>query len=68
MVEITDRGHAVAQLVPAPMLPQPLEQLVAEGQAVPPTATGLVPMPAVLGDSKLDVGVGLGAMRDEERW
>jgi len=68
VVEITDRGRLVARLVPATSAPEPLERLVAEGRAVPPTIAGPLPLPPVLGDPDVDSAAGLAAMRDEERW
>jgi prevent-host-death family protein len=67
VVEITERGRLVARLVPAEPAPEPLERLVAEGRATPPTLTGPLPMPPVLGDPDLDAGAALGAVREEER-
>ena len=49
-------------------MPQPLEQLVAERRADPPTAAGVLPMPARLFDADLDVGAAPARMRNEERW
>jgi prevent-host-death family protein len=68
VVEVTERGRLVARLVPAEPAPEPLERLVAEGRATPPTLTGPVPMPPVLGDPDVDVGAALAASRDDERW
>jgi hypothetical protein len=41
---------------------------VAEGRVAPPSITGPIPMPPVLGDPKVDVASTLAEMRDEERW
>ncbi len=68
VVEITDRGRPVARLVPATPAPEPLERLVTEGRAVPPTITGPIPLPPVLGDPTIDSAATVTAMRDEERW
>jgi len=68
IVEITDRGQLVARLVPATSAPESLERLVSEGRAMPPTITGALPMPAVLGDPAVNVADTIAAMRDDERW
>lgn len=68
VVEVTDRGKLVARLVPVEAGRTLLDRLVAEGQAVAPTATGPIPMPVVVGDPTLDVAAELAAARDEERW
>jgi prevent-host-death family protein len=67
VVEITERGRLVARLVPVEPAPEPLERLVAEGRATPPTLTGPLPMPPVLGDPDLDAAAALAAVREEER-
>ena len=66
-LEITDRGRVVARLVPATALPDPLEQLVAEGRAVPATVWGPIPVPPDDGTDDVDIAAELAAMRDEER-
>jgi len=68
VVEITERGRLVARLVPAVPAPQPLERLVIEGRALPPTVTGALPMPPTLGDPEVNVADTLAAIREEERW
>ena len=67
-VEITDRGHPIARLVPVSDDRSNLAKLVAAGRAVPPSATGPVPLPPKLGDQGVDAAADLSAMRDEERW
>ena len=67
-VEITDRGHPIARLVPVGDDTSALARLVATGRAVSPTSTGPVPLPPKLGDEDVDVATTLAAMRDEERW
>jgi prevent-host-death family protein len=67
-VEITDRGHPIARLVPVGDDRSTLARLVAAGRAVPATGTGPVPLPPKLGDESVDVATTLAAMRDEERW
>lgn len=67
ILEITDRGRPVARLVPVMALPEPLEQLVAEGRAVPATLWGPIPMPSVDDTDGVDVAADLASMRDEER-
>jgi prevent-host-death family protein len=66
-LEVTVSGAAVARLVPIEPSRNLLDRLVAEGRAVPPTATGPVPMPPVLGDTDVDAASVLVDMRDEER-
>lgn len=68
-LEVTVSGRPVARLVPIDGGHSLLDQLVAEGKAVPPTATtGPVPMPPQLGDPAIDVAAELAASREEERW
>src|SRR3954462_8329051 len=67
-VEITDRGHPIARLVPGGDDRSALAQLVAAGRAVPPTGGGPVPLPPKLGDEGIEVAAALADMRDEERW
>lgn len=68
VVEVTERGELVARLVPAGPAPGGMERLVAEGRAVPPTLTGTVPMPAILGDPNIDAAATIAEIRDQERW
>ena len=67
-IEITDRGHPVARLVPVGDDRSSLAKLVAAGRAVAPTSTGRVPLPPKLGEDNVDVAATLASMRDEERW
>lgn len=67
-LEITDRGHPIARLVPVGNDRSTLARLVAAGRATAPTSTGPVPLPPKLGDDNVDVASELTAMRDEERW
>jgi prevent-host-death family protein len=67
-IEITDRGHLVARLVPVGDETSTLARLVAEGRAVAPSGTGPVPLPPQLGDRGVNAADELAAMRDEERW
>ncbi len=67
-IEITDRGHPVARLVPVADEMSTLARLVASGRAVAPTGAGPVPLPPPLGDPGVDVAAELAAMREEERW
>ena len=68
VIEVTERGRPVARLVPVEPISDPLERLVAEGRAIPPTSTGPVPLPPALGDPELDAAAALTAAREEERW
>jgi len=67
-VEITDRGHPIARLVPVGGDRSALAKLVATGRAVPPVGGGPVPLPPKFGDDDIDVAAALAKMRDEERW
>lgn len=67
-VEITDRGHPIARLVPVGDDRSALAKLVAAGRAVAPAGGGPVPLPPKLGDEGVDVASTLAEMRDEERW
>ena len=67
-VEITDRGHPIARLVPVGDDRSALAKLVAAGRAVAPTDAGPVPLPPKLGDEGVDAASALAEMRDEERW
>jgi len=67
-IEVTDRGRPVARLVPINRGTAALDQLVAEGRAMPPTAGGPVPLPPLLGTPSVSATDELIAMRDEERW
>lgn len=67
-VEITDRGHPIARLVPVGDDRSTLARLVAAGRAVPAASTGPVPLPPKLGNEGVDVAAKLAEMRDEERW
>ena len=67
-VEITDRGHPIARLVPVGGGRSTLAKLVAAGRAVPPTGIGPIPLPPKFGDEGMNVASGLADMRNEERW
>ena len=67
-IEITDRGHPVARLLPVADETSTLARLVASGRAVASTGPGPVLLPPRLGDPAVDVASELSAMRDEERW
>ncbi|MEU7590158.1 type II toxin-antitoxin system prevent-host-death family antitoxin [Micromonospora sp. NPDC049230] len=67
-VEITDRGHPIARLVPVSDDRSVLAKLVAAGRAVAPTGSGPVPLPPKLGAEHVDVAAALAELRDEERW
>jgi prevent-host-death family protein len=66
VVEVTQRGRLVARLVPAEPSPEPLDRLVAEGRATPPTLAGGIPMPPVLGDPNLDAAARIAATREKD--
>jgi prevent-host-death family protein len=67
-IEITDRGHPVARLVPVNTDNSTLARLVAAGRAVAPTGIGPMALPPQLGDPSVDAAAELIAMRDEECW
>lgn len=67
-IEVTERGRPLARLVPIHSDQSALARLVATGRAVPPTTTGPIPVPPVLGDPAVDSAADLAAARDEERW
>jgi len=67
-IEIADRGHPVARLVPVEDAASILARLVASGRALAPTGGGPLPVPPELGDRAVDVSSELTAMRNEERW
>ena len=67
-LEITDRGHPIARLVPVGDDQSTLAKLVAAGRAVPATGGGPVPLPPKLGDENVDAAAALADLRDEERW
>ncbi len=67
-VEITERGHPIARLVPVGDDRSTLAKLVAAGRAVASAGAGPVPLPPNLGDESVDVAATLAAMRAEESW
>jgi prevent-host-death family protein len=67
-VEITNRGHPIARLVPVGDDRLTLAKLVAAGRAVAPAGSGPVPLPPKLGDDDVEVAAALAEMREEERW
>lgn len=66
VVEITNRGRAVARIVP--IASDGMADLVAEGAALPPTVAGSVPMPTVVAEPGSEAGALVSALRDEEPW
>jgi prevent-host-death family protein len=64
-VEITNRGRAVARIVPVGA--DTLADLIASGMVIPPTITGPIPLPTVAAVEGADAGVLLSSLRDEER-
>jgi prevent-host-death family protein len=67
-IEITDRGHPVARLVPVASDSSMLARLVSSGRAVAPVASSPVPLPPQLGDPTIDAAANLAALRAEDRW
>jgi prevent-host-death family protein len=65
-VEITNRGKAVARIVP--VVAGELDDLIAEGRVIPATVHGPWRMPG--GEIDLDANAGelVRQLRDEERW
>lgn len=64
VVEVTNRGRPVARLVPIPVDPA---DLVSDA-AIPPTATGPIPVPQAAAEPGPEAGALISALRDEERW
>jgi prevent-host-death family protein len=67
-MEITDRGRAVARLVPIADDQSALDRLVSSGRATSPSSTGPIPLPPVWADPGIDVATTIELMRNEERW
>lgn len=67
-VEIMDRGHPVARLVPVGDDRSAFAKLVAAGRAIPPVGGGPVPLPPKFGHDGIDVAATLAEMRAEQRW
>jgi len=67
-IEITDRGHPVARLVPIGDNPSTLARLVAKGRALAPTSGGPVPLPPDPVGRAVDAAAELATGRSEERW
>ncbi len=68
MVDVTDRGHPVARLVPIKRGLSILERLVAEGRATAPSvqAGEPLPTPPMLGDPAVDAAAELAAAREDQ--
>jgi prevent-host-death family protein len=67
VVEVTSRGRPVARIIPI-AASDAAARLVADGVALPPTITGLVPMPAIPAAPGPEAGELVSRLRDEERW
>jgi prevent-host-death family protein len=65
-VEITNRGKAVARIVP--VVTGELDDLIAEGKVIPATVHGLWRVPGGEVDPLADAGELIRQLRDEERW
>jgi prevent-host-death family protein len=65
IVEVTNRGRAIARIVP--IASNPLVDLIAAGLVVPPTITGPIPLPTMPAVEGSEAGALLSAMRDDER-
>jgi prevent-host-death family protein len=63
---VTERGEAIARIVPASA--GPLDALVSTGRVQPATARGPAPRPTVPMHGNLDAGELLERMRAEERY
>ena len=63
-VEITNRGRAIARIVPIGA--DTLADLVASGVIIPPTITGIIPLPTVPAAEGSEAGRLLSDLRDEE--
>jgi prevent-host-death family protein len=64
IVEITNRGKAIARIVP--MGSDTLADLVAAGTIIPPSITGPIPLPSVPAVTGTEAGELLSSLRDEE--
>jgi prevent-host-death family protein len=65
-VEITNRGRAVARIVP--VAADTMADLISAGIVVPPTVTGPFTIPTVPAAPGPDAGEFVSLLRDEERW
>jgi prevent-host-death family protein len=65
VVEITNRGRAIARIVPVSV--DPMLDLIANGSVLPPTVPGPIPMPTARAEGP-DAGSLISSLRDEERW
>jgi prevent-host-death family protein len=64
-VEITNRGRAIARIVPVSV--DTLAHLIASGMIIPPTITGPIPLPTVPAVEGSEAGALLSSLRDQER-
>jgi prevent-host-death family protein len=65
-VEITNRGQAVARIVP--VIDGELDDLIAAGRVVPATVSGPWRVPGGEIDPEANAGELVRQLRDEERW
>lgn len=67
-IELTDRGELIGRLVPASTGNSLLDQLVAEGRAIPATADPATLSPPPPSNDGINASDVLIAMREEEPW
>jgi prevent-host-death family protein len=65
VVEVTNRGRAIARIVP--ISPDALGDLIASGTVTPPTISGPFVMPTAESEGT-EAGRLISELRDEERW
>jgi prevent-host-death family protein len=65
VVEVTNRGRAIARIVPISV--DPLGDLIASGTVTPPTISAPFVMPTAPSDGT-EAGELISGLRDEERW
>jgi prevent-host-death family protein len=66
VVEVTNRGRAIARIVPVSA--DALADLVALGTVTPPTIASPFVMPTVPAEPGSEAGQLIAELRDEERW
>ncbi|MUL61145.1 prevent-host-death family protein [Mycobacterium sp. CBMA 213] len=65
-ITVTERGAAIARIVPAPT--GPLDELISAGRVRPAMTHGPAPRPTVPASGSTEAGALVRSMRDEERY